>query len=509
MGRPLKIAKAQAVLTITDTAETGSIVTISGGNLTTTPTVGIASGMPFQVATTVGGLTAGVTYYVNSILSNTTFDVSATQLSVQPQVMATMTDTSSGSVLMSVGVVDAYFNNPVSGAGFPATNTATYGVVGGNTSIVGKQVLTRVAIGIAGTGTLYTSSANANVFGVGTNFTSQLSAGSALQVAVANTNGSTDYVNLGFVSGAVAGYANIELSNATASGNFLTSVGNAQTLFANQPVVLTANIGGLAAGTTYFVKTISNAAAFSVSAYVGGGNLSLTDANVSSYAVQDRVVLTGSASTTASNASYIYANDEAGYIVRQKGKTKYLVTGGTTGLTAQCTTANVANAALTPNTMSILGTYANSATKYLTSVNDYNSEVFPAQVAAGSLSAGTVYTIYSAGTTDWTLVGAMASMTGITFTATTTGSGTGTAVLSTVNPDIIATFNTAITTVAPASFVVNTTYVIVSLGNTDWAAVGAAYAAVGTMFTATAAGSGTGTASIAGVVGPIVTIANA
>ena len=35
MGRPLKIAKAQAVLTITDTAQTGSIATISGGNLTT------------------------------------------------------------------------------------------------------------------------------------------------------------------------------------------------------------------------------------------------------------------------------------------------------------------------------------------------------------------------------------------------------------------------------------------------------------------------------------------
>jgi len=47
------------------------------------------------------------------------------------------------------------------------------------------------------------------------------------------------------------------------------------------------------------------------------------------------------------------------------------------------------------------------------------------------------------------------------------------------------------------------------LGNTDWAAVGASYAAVGTMFTATAAGSGTGTASIAGLVGPIVQIANA
>ena len=444
MGRPLKIAKAQAVLTITDTATTGSVVTIAGGNLTTTPTVGVASGMSFQVTTTLGGLTAGVTYYVNSILSNTTFNASATDLSVQPQVMAALTDTTgqTGKVI-SFNVVDAYFNNPLGGAGFPATNANTYGVVGGNTGIVGSQVLTRVAIGIAGNGTLYTSSANANVFGVGTDFTSQLSAGSALQVAVANTNGSTDYVNLGFVSGAVAGYANIELSNATATGNFLTSVGNAQLLFSGQPLVLSANIGGLTAGTTYFARTIVNVAAFTVSTYVGGGNLSLADEDAESYAVQDRVVLTGSASTTASNAAFIYADDEAGYIVRQKGKTKYLVKGGTTGLIAQCYTANAANAALTPNTMNILSTDASSATAYVSSVNDYNTSVFPAQVAAGSVSLGTVYTIYSTGTTDWSVCGAASNMTGVTFLATATGTGTGTAVVNSVNPDVIATFNTA------------------------------------------------------------------
>ena len=444
MGRPLKIAKAQAVLTITATATTGSVVTIAGGNLTTTPTVGVASGMSFQVTTTVGGLTAGVTYYVNAILSNTTFSASATELSVQPQVMASLTGTSgqTGKVI-SFNVVDAYFNNPTAGAGFPATNANTYGVVGGNTGIVGSQVVARVAIGIAGNGTLYTSSANANVFGVGTDFTSQLSAGSALQVAVANTNGSTDYVNLGFVSGAVAGYANIELSNATATGNFLTSVGNAQLLFANQPLVLSANIGGLTAGTTYFARTIVNAAAFTVSTYVGAGNFPLTDEDAESYAVQDRVVLTGSASTTSSNAAFIYADDEAGYIVRQKGKTKYLVKGGTTGLIAQCYTANAANAALTPNTMNILSTDAASATKYVSSVNDYNTEVFPAQVAAGSLSLGTLYTIYSTGTTDWSVCGAASNMTGVTFLAIATGSGTGTAVVNSVNPDVIATFNTA------------------------------------------------------------------
>ena len=157
----------------------------------------------------------------------------------------------------------------------------------------------------------------------------------------------------------------------------------------------------------------------------------------------NRVVLTANANVVASNAAYVYANDEAGFIVRQKGKTKYLVTGGTTGLTAQCFTANVANTALTPNTMNILSTDVASATAFVSSINDYNSEIFPTQVAAGSLVAGTVYTIYSAGTTNWTAVGAMSSMTGITFTATDAGSGTGTAVAFSVNPDVIATFNTA------------------------------------------------------------------
>jgi hypothetical protein len=445
MGRPLKIAKAQAVLTITDTAETGSIVTVSGGNLTTSPTVGVAKGMPFQVATTVGGLTAGVTYYVNNILSNTTFDVSATQLSVQPQVMATMTDTTTQSVRVSFGVVDAYFNNPESGAGFPATNTATYGVVGGNTAIVGKQVLAQVAIGINGTGTLYTPVAvnTSNVVvGVGTDL-ANLTTGAALQVAVANINGSTDYVNLGFAS-ATKGNVSVAVANTTVSGSIIGTSGNAQTLIEDMPIQFSANFGGLTTGTTYFVKTIANAAAFTVSTSQGGAVQAVTaNASVTANALMNRVVLTANANVVASNAAYVYANDEAGYIVRQKGKTKYLVTGGTTGLTAQCFTANVANTALTPNTMNILSTDAASATAYVSSINDYNSEIFPTQVAAGSLSAGTVYTIYSAGTTNWTAVGAMANMTGITFTATGAGSGTGTAVAYSVNPDIIATFNTA------------------------------------------------------------------
>ena len=443
MGRPLKIAKAQAVLTITDTAATGSIVTVSGGNLTTSPTVGITKGMSFVVASTVGGLTANTIYYVNSILSNTTFDVSQTQLSVQPQVMQTLTDTSSQSVSVSFNVVDAYFNNPLGGVGFPTTNANTYGVVGGNTAIIGNQVLAQVAIGINGTGILYSATDTAYVTGVGTDLANTLSVGSVIQVASANINGTTtNYTTLGFAN-TVPGLTTVTVANTQNTGNIIRTTGNAQTLLANGTVRFTANLGGLVSGEVYFVKAIANATAFTVSSTLAGAEVDLSSATGTPDAQQDVVELVANAAVASTGSAFVYANDEAGFIVRQKGKTKYLVTGGTTGLTAVCYTANVANTALTPNTMNILSTDVASATAYVSSVNDYNSEVFPAQVAAGSLSAGTVYTIYSTGTTNWAAVGAASSMTGVTFVATGTGTGTGTAVVSTVNPDVIATFNTA------------------------------------------------------------------
>jgi hypothetical protein len=442
MGRPLKIAKAQAVLTITDTAATGSIVTVSGGNLTTTPTVGITKGMSFVAATTVGGITANTIYYVNSILSNTTFDVSETQLSVQPQVIPTLTDETGQSVSVSFNVVDAYFNNPTAGAGFPATNANTYSVVGGNTAIIGNQVLAQVAIGVNGTGTLYSATDTAYVTGIGTDLANTLSVGSAIQVASANINGSTDYTTIGFAN-TVGGLTAIAVANTNNTGNIIRTTGNAQTLFANGTVRFTANLGGLVSGEVYFVKAIANATAFTVSSTLGGAEVDLSSATGTPDAQQDVVELVANAAVASTGAAFVYANDEAGFIVRQKGKTKYLVTGGTTGLTGVCFTANVANTALTPNTMNILSTDVASATAFVSSINDYNSEVFPAQVAAGSLSAGTVYTIYSTGTTNWAAVGAASSMTGVTFVATGTGTGTGTAVVSTVNPDVIATFNTA------------------------------------------------------------------
>jgi len=437
MGRPLKIAKAQAVLTITDTTAATGAVTVTE-SLTTT---GVIAGMPFVVATTVGGLTANTTYWVLTVIDANNFTASATDLSANTtRTAVTLTDTTGGSVSMSVGVVDAYFNNPDGGVGFPSTNANTYGVVGGNTAIIGSQVLPRVAIGISGTGNIYSSDASALVYGAGTDFANTLSTGSAIQAV--DAYGTT--TNLGFAT-STFGYVSVAVANTVVSGNVIGTTGNALTLAVDQPVSFSANLGTLVTGTTYFVNSTPNAAAFTVSATLGGAPKVMTAATGTPDALQDSITLAANASATITGLgqNYVYADDEAGFILRQKGKTKYLVQGGTTGLVAQCYTANVANTALTPNTMNILSTDAATATAYVSSVNDYNSEVFPTQVDAGSLSAGTLYTIYSTGTTDWSLVGSASNMTGVTFLATGAGSGTGTAVIYSVNPDVIATFNTA------------------------------------------------------------------
>lgn len=444
MGRPLKIAKAQAVITITDTDATTEVITTSS-NFTT---LGIIAGMPFIPASTTGGLTGGTTYWILSVVSsgaNSTFTASATPLNANPTYTpVNLSATSGTSVSATVGLVDSGFNNPDnSNTASPSGSGETFGVVGGNTALYGKQTLARVAIGQTGTGTLYAATDTEFVTGIGTDLANTLSVGSVVQIASANVNGTTtDYTTLGFAN-TVPGLTTVAVANTQNTGNIIGTSGNAETLIANGTVRFTANLGGLVAGTVYFVKAIANASAFTVSTTLGGAEVDLSNATGTPDAQQDVVELTANAAVAASGAAFIFADDEAGYIVRQKGKTKYLVTGATTGLTAQCFTANVANAALTPNTMNILATYADTSTKYVQALNDYQSQVFPTTVAAASLSAGTVYTIYSTGTTNWTAVGASGNLTGITFTATGAGSGTGTAVVSTVNPDVIATSGNA------------------------------------------------------------------
>jgi hypothetical protein len=385
MGRPLKIAKAQAVVTITATAAATDIVTTSA-NFTN---LGIIAGMPFVTATNVGGLVAGTLYWILQVVNagaNSTFTVSATPLNANPNsTKVDLSATTGQTIATTVAPVDAYFNNPT-GPQWPATNANTYSVVGGNTAIYGKQVLANVAIGVNGTGILYAATDTEYVTGIGTDLANTLSVGSVVQL-VSTSGTATNYTTLGFAN-TVPGLTTVAVANTQNTGNIIGTSGNAQTLLANGTVRFTANLGGLVSGQIYFVKAIANASAFTVSTTLGGAEVDLSSATGTPDAQQDVVELVANAAVAASGSAFIYATPEAGYIVRQKGKQKYLVKGGTSGLVGQAFTANVANTAMLPNTMTITATYANSSTVKVQSLSDHTGELFTA--TSGPVATGNI-----------------------------------------------------------------------------------------------------------------------
>jgi hypothetical protein len=385
MGRPLKIAKAQAVVTITATAAATDIVTTSA-NFTN---LGIIAGMPFVTATNVGGLIAGTLYWILQVVNagnNSTFTVSATPLNANPNsTKVDLSATTGQTIATTVAPVDAYFNNPT-GPQWPATNANTYSVVGGNTAIYGSQVLANVAIGVNGTGILYAATDTEYVTGIGTDLANTLSVGSVVQL-VSTSGTATNYTTLGFAN-TVPGLTTVAVANTNNTGNIIRTTGNAQTLLANGTVRFTANLGGLVSGEIYFVKAIANTSAFTVSTTLGGAEVDLSSATGTPDAQQDVVELVANAAVAASGSSFIYATPEAGYIVRQKGKQKYLVQGSTSGLVSQCFTANVANTALLPNTMTITATYANSDTVNVQSLSDHTAELFTA--TSGPVATGNI-----------------------------------------------------------------------------------------------------------------------
>lgn len=299
MGRPLKIAKAQAVVTITNTTAATDLVTTSANF----DNLGIIAGMPFVVASNIGGLVAGTLYWILKVVNsgnNSTFTVSATPLNANVDSTPVDLSTASGSISTTIAPVDMYFNNPT-GPQWPATNANTYSVVGGNTALFGNQVLANVCIGQLGEGTITVADDSANIDGVGTDLANALTDGTI----VYNTDGTI----LGIVD---------DIANANAT----------------------------------FATFAANAAA------------------------------------NATGIALSFGTPEDGYIVRQKGKQKYLVKGTTSGLVAQCFTANVANTALLANTMTITATYANTDTQLVQSLSDRNTELFT--TTSGPVATGNI-----------------------------------------------------------------------------------------------------------------------
>jgi len=122
-------------------------------------------------------------------------------------------------------------------------------------------------------------------------------------------------------------------------------------------------------------------------------------------------------------------------------------------------------------------------------------------VSAGSFVAGTQYVISVVGTTNWIAIGAASNTAGLTFTATGPGAGTGTAY---IGANWGPNFCTCVScyceeamycnTIPAGSFISGNVYTILSPGTTNFVAIGAPSNTAGTVFVATGAGAGTGTA---------------
>ena len=308
--------------------------------------------------------------------------------------------------------VDTGFNNP-------AGSSNTYGVVGGATSLSGQQTLVRVALPKKGAGQITTTAGSTSVFGSVTDF-ADISVGSHLQVAG---------VDLGFVD-SINSTNILPVTSTVATGSFVVTSGNAQTFTVNAPVWFDAAIGGLAFNTTYYFLAAANATHFTVSTTPSGEKFPVTSQTATSNCDQVALTLTANSPMTYARVTdFTFSNNKAGYIVRQKGKRKYLVADATTiqdeGIVAGtayriisaagtnwvqfgadatasagdiftakidganavlengtvnqvgiCQTINGANAAVSTGRMNIVATTVTPSTKYIDSLTNYRATDF-------------------------------------------------------------------------------------------------------------------------------------
>ena len=178
--------------------------------------------------------------------------------------------------------------------------------------------------------------------------------------------------------GTVASIDTVETATASSdAGTDLITVTSTAAFDLDAPIWFAATIGGLSADTTYFVKTIDSGTTFSVSATLGGTALALTTTTVVSTANIEKLTLGAVSTFTKSAYSGIQgAADEAVYILRQKGKRKYLVSNGPETRQGICTLVKKAQADLLAGEMSIQGTYDNAGVTYIESISDVNGLPF-------------------------------------------------------------------------------------------------------------------------------------
>jgi hypothetical protein len=119
----------------------------------------------------------------------------------------------------------------------------------------------------------------------------------------------------------------IDASVAGVTDRFTTKGAVAATaLVANGPVVFSVDYAGLTGGVVYYVKTVNDGTHFQVSATPGGAVLDLTAETADITAQQyPSITLDDGATETVTNGAWTSATPDNAFIVRQRGKRKFLV----------------------------------------------------------------------------------------------------------------------------------------------------------------------------------------
>lgn len=197
------------------------------------------------------------------------------------------------------------------------------GVVGGTIAAFGDELVVYPAAAVEqkqyGTINAFT---NATVIwgSDGADFTNTLG-----QDSIIYADGYTDPV--GIVDSTNASVT-VTCDSAAASTDLITTKGGvaATDLVLYGPVVFASDFAGLTAGTVYYVKSTPSGTTFSVSETPEGATIGLTDDSDDVVATQaTTATLVEDASVALSGSAWTSATPDDGYVIRQKGKKKFLM----------------------------------------------------------------------------------------------------------------------------------------------------------------------------------------
>ena len=250
---PMVISNTTTSTNVITTASIAVTATTTVTNLITcSSTSTLMVDQPVVFSGALGGINAGTTYYVLTIVSGTQFTVSLAQGGA-----AVALSSATGSLNVQHSTVNLLANQPVVFYGTQIGN-----LVPGTTYYVLSAV----------SSTTFTVSASS---GPGAVFAQSTSSGTMTCYTGPVQN---VYVSTTAVTSNLLTMQGISVTNTTVTTNFITAA-NTFLLEVGMPVVFASALGGINASQVYYIRTIENATQFTISRYVGGPAVVLSTAS--------------------------------------------------------------------------------------------------------------------------------------------------------------------------------------------------------------------------------------